>query len=452
MRLEDLPRPGDRRAQGGGRRRPLDTVRVRTTIGQLFKSGSGQLDAGQADLFDRIGQAIETEQGPVKVEGYSDSDKIAALAFPDNTALSKARAEHGGGAAQEAPDRRIAGQRRRLRRRLAHRIEMRPPPARRPEPARRSRAAAQGTPSEDHGGAQEGLRNWWVLSVLPPCSPCSLFVVLAAARGRAASAAVGAADVPGPRDPARSGACSRPGASLGPRRASKIAGGGPRLAAEPAAARGLSSRQAHAARPWPGSRRPAAASATISTAAPGTSSSGRRARARPPPCSIPGCAFPFTDTALKGVGGTRNLDFWFADEAVLVDTAGRYTTQDSDADRDKGAWNAFLAAAPQEPAAAADQRRHRRHRPGRADRRRRRQDRPPRRHRPPPADRAADGLRDRRAGLCPLHQGRPPGAGFAEFYDDLDVEGRRAVLGSTFPWRETHPPRSGRHGRRLSTR
>jgi type VI secretion system protein ImpL len=38
-----------------------------------------------------------------------------------------------------------------------------------------------------------------------------------------------------------------------------------------------------------------------------------------------GLRFPFADSALKGVGGTRNLDFWFADEAALVDTAGRYT-------------------------------------------------------------------------------------------------------------------------------
>src|SRR6202012_1810952 len=57
-----------------------------------------------------------------------------------------------------------------------------------------------------------------------------------------------------------------------------------------------------------------------------------------------GLRFPFSETALKGVGGTRNLDFWFADEAVLVDTAGRYTTQDSDAAADAGAWRGFLAS------------------------------------------------------------------------------------------------------------
>ena len=32
--------------------------------------------------------------------------------------------------------------------------------------------------------------------------------------------------------------------------------------------------------------------------------------------------------AIQGVGGTRYCDWWFTDEAVLIDTAGRYTTQD----------------------------------------------------------------------------------------------------------------------------
>ncbi|GGC32325.1 hypothetical protein GCM10011371_19700 [Novosphingobium marinum] len=69
------------------------TVRVRTTIGQLFESGSDQLEPGRAALFTRIGKAVEEEEGYVKVEGHADSDQIATLAFPDNTALSKARAE-----------------------------------------------------------------------------------------------------------------------------------------------------------------------------------------------------------------------------------------------------------------------------------------------------------------------------------------------------------------------
>ncbi|MCC5810496.1 MAG: type VI secretion system membrane subunit TssM [Ectothiorhodospiraceae bacterium] len=46
--------------------------------------------------------------------------------------------------------------------------------------------------------------------------------------------------------------------------------------------------------------------------------------------------------ALRGVGGTRNCDWWFTDEAVLLDTAGRYFTQDSDAESDAAEWRGFL--------------------------------------------------------------------------------------------------------------
>ncbi len=46
--------------------------------------------------------------------------------------------------------------------------------------------------------------------------------------------------------------------------------------------------------------------------------------------------------AVAGVGGTRLCDWWFTEEAVLIDTAGRYTTQDSDAGADKAGWEGFL--------------------------------------------------------------------------------------------------------------
>ena len=59
-----------------------------------------------------------------------------------------------------------------------------------------------------------------------------------------------------------------------------------------------------------------------------------------------GLQFPLADefgkTAIGGVGGTRNCDWWFTDDAVLIDTAGRYTTQESDADADNAAWLGFL--------------------------------------------------------------------------------------------------------------
>src|SRR4029453_18522265 len=47
--------------------------------------------------------------------------------------------------------------------------------------------------------------------------------------------------------------------------------------------------------------------------------------------------------ALRGVGGTRNCDWWFTDEAVFLDTARRYTTQDSDSAADSAGWAEFLA-------------------------------------------------------------------------------------------------------------
>jgi type VI secretion system protein ImpL len=60
-----------------------------------------------------------------------------------------------------------------------------------------------------------------------------------------------------------------------------------------------------------------------------------------------GLEFPLAakmgDTSVRGVGGTRNCDWWFTSEAVLIDTAGRYTTQDSHRDNDQKAWSGFLA-------------------------------------------------------------------------------------------------------------
>jgi type VI secretion system protein ImpL len=50
----------------------------------------------------------------------------------------------------------------------------------------------------------------------------------------------------------------------------------------------------------------------------------------------------FGKEALRGVGGTRNCDWWFTDEAILLDTAGRYTTQDSNARADAAGWGEFL--------------------------------------------------------------------------------------------------------------
>ncbi|MCG5233949.1 type VI secretion system membrane subunit TssM [Xanthobacter oligotrophicus] len=59
-----------------------------------------------------------------------------------------------------------------------------------------------------------------------------------------------------------------------------------------------------------------------------------------------GLTFPLaagrTPAAIAGVGGTRYCDWWFTEDAVLIDTAGRYTTQDSNAISDRRSWFAFL--------------------------------------------------------------------------------------------------------------
>jgi len=59
-----------------------------------------------------------------------------------------------------------------------------------------------------------------------------------------------------------------------------------------------------------------------------------------------GLDFPLTDTlgkqAIRGVGGTRHCDWWFTDRAVLLDTAGRYTLQESMRARDASEWQTFI--------------------------------------------------------------------------------------------------------------
>lgn len=59
-----------------------------------------------------------------------------------------------------------------------------------------------------------------------------------------------------------------------------------------------------------------------------------------------GLHFPLADRlgkhAVKGVSGTRDCDWWFSDQAILLDTAGRYTTQDSHQQIDATAWHGFL--------------------------------------------------------------------------------------------------------------
>ena len=148
-----------------------------------------------------------------------------------------------------------------------------------------------------------------------------------------------------------------------------------------------------------------------------------------------GLKFPFAaelgQTEIKGVGGTRMCDWSFTDEAVLIDTAGRYTTQDSDSAVDKAGWEAFLdllrrtrprqplngiivAIAIQDVAAAPE-----------AERRAHAQ-----------AIRARIKEMDRRFKMrLPIYAVFTKSdliQGFSDFFDDLDREKRGQVWGTTF--------------------
>ena len=56
-----------------------------------------------------------------------------------------------------------------------------------------------------------------------------------------------------------------------------------------------------------------------------------------------GLNFPGLTTArrMRGAGGTRNCDWWFSTDAILLDTAGRYA-QSADRSETEGEWFSFL--------------------------------------------------------------------------------------------------------------
>lgn len=150
-----------------------------------------------------------------------------------------------------------------------------------------------------------------------------------------------------------------------------------------------------------------------------------------------GLSFPLADrfgrNAMRGIGGTRSCDWWFTDEAVLIDTAGRYTTQDSDTAKDHAAWLGFLRLL----------RRYRRRQPlngllvAIA------------------VDEVTEGGEEARLAHARLIRRRIQEvqaelqirlpvyllltkadliSGFTEFFDDLGREGRQSVWGFTFDW------------------
>jgi len=60
-----------------------------------------------------------------------------------------------------------------------------------------------------------------------------------------------------------------------------------------------------------------------------------------------GLSFPLSGqigaAPIRGAGGTRNCDWWFTNEAVLIDTAGRFATHETDVETDKSEWRSFLS-------------------------------------------------------------------------------------------------------------
>src|SRR5450631_1297 len=157
-----------------------------------------------------------------------------------------------------------------------------------------------------------------------------------------------------------------------------------------------------------------------------------------------GLEFPLADrfgkSAVRGVGGTRSCDWWFTSEAILLDTAGRYTTQSSDERADSAGWSEFLTLLkkhrPRRPingvlialsisdiAAFSD---HERERHAVAIRRR------------------LEELHRQLGVRLPVYVLLTKAdliAGFTEYFDDLDQTDRSQVWGVTFPLQES---RSGR--------
>ena len=162
-----------------------------------------------------------------------------------------------------------------------------------------------------------------------------------------------------------------------------------------------------------------------------------------------GLKFPLAaemgQSAVAGVGGTRMCDWWFTEDAVLIDTAGRYTTQDSDATVDKAGWDAFLnllkrtrarqplngviVAIAMTDIAAASQAERLAH--ARAIRRR--------------VKELSDKL-GMRVPVYGLFTKADLIAGFTEFFDDLDRERRGQVWGMTFPLNKTEIGTAGAFG------
>ncbi|WP_323005166.1 type VI secretion system membrane subunit TssM [Pseudorhodobacter sp.] len=149
-----------------------------------------------------------------------------------------------------------------------------------------------------------------------------------------------------------------------------------------------------------------------------------------------GLKFPLAEemgkASIGGVGGTRNCDWWFTDAAVLIDTAGRYTTQESDAEGDNAGWLGFLNLL----------KRHRKRQPingaliaiSLSDLSM--QDEVTQASHAKAIRRRLHELREKLGVRFPVYVLFTKGdliAGFAEFFDNLGKDAREQVWGFTFP-------------------
>lgn len=154
-----------------------------------------------------------------------------------------------------------------------------------------------------------------------------------------------------------------------------------------------------------------------------------------------GLEFPLArgeDIAIEGVAGTRNCDWVFTNDAVFIDTAGRWTTQDTHETVDASAWAGFLGLLdryrPDEPLngvvvavsigelAAADA---------------------------AEVDRFAGAIRERLQEVAETLDATVPVyvvftkcdllVGFTEFFQTLNAEERKQVWGVTFPLEGREP-------------
>lgn len=69
------------------------SVTVRVVNRNMFASGDSTLNASYVPLLERIGEALNGEQGNVLVTGHTDNQPIRTARFPSNWHLSQARAE-----------------------------------------------------------------------------------------------------------------------------------------------------------------------------------------------------------------------------------------------------------------------------------------------------------------------------------------------------------------------